>query len=101
MDIHFGGSIDGYVDILVADYVLGNDGATNRGTTIAAIDVDSHTAWSGGGGLTYEITGNRIKDDFVPTHVVGGKHKRGSNVRVQCDAPQSIMYERVPNDHVV
>ena len=101
MHIHFGRSIDRYVNILVADYVLGNDGATNRGTTIAAIDVDSHTAGSGGVGLICEITGNRIKDDFVPTHVVGGKPNRGSNVRVQCDASQSIMFERVPNDHVV
>src|ERR1700677_2106328 len=72
MHVHFGRSIDRYVDILVADYVLGNDGATNRGTAIAAIDIDAHTAGGRGVGIVGEISGNRIKDDFVPTHVVGG-----------------------------
>src|SRR5208282_4390274 len=101
MHIHFGGSIDRYVDILVADYVLGNDGATNWRTTIAAIDVDAHTSGSGGVGLIGEISCNRIKDNFVPTHIICRKPKRRSHVRVQRNASQSIMYERVPNDHVV
>jgi hypothetical protein len=101
MDVDLGWSIDRYVDILIADHVLGNHGAPNWGSAIATIDVDSHPAGSGGVCLICEITGNRIKDDFVSTHVICRKQIRGSNVRVQRDASQSIMYERVPNDHVV
>src|ERR1039458_3245455 len=90
-----------YVDILVADYVLGNHGATNRRTAIATIDVDSHTARGGGVESVGKVSGNRIADDLVPTHVICREPKRGSHVRVQREASQSVMCERVPDDHVV
>src|ERR1035438_7781338 len=101
MDVDLGRSIDRYVDILVADYVLGNHGATNRRTAIAAIDVDSHTARGGGVESVGKVSGNRIADDLVPTHVICRKPKRGSHVRVQRDASQPVTSERVPDDHVV
>jgi|ERR1035437_2591185 hypothetical protein len=41
MDVDFGWGIDRYVDILIADHVLGNDRAKDRRTAIAAIDVAS------------------------------------------------------------
>ena len=101
MDVDLGRGIDRYVDILIADHVMGNDGATNRRTAIAAIDVDSHTAGGLGIGLICEITGNDIADDLVPTHVICREPRRRSHMRVQCDASQSVIRERVPDDHVV
>src|ERR1039457_3199017 len=101
MDVDLGRGIDRYVDILIADQVLGNDGATNGRTAIAAIDVDSHTARGGGVEGVGKVSGNRVADDLVPAHVICRKPKRGSHVRVQSDASQSVMCERVPDDHVV
>src|ERR1700740_3559930 len=101
MDVDLGRSIDRYVDVLVADHVLGNDGAANRGSAIAAIDVDTHTAGRRRVGCVGEVSGNRIEDDFVSTHIIGRKAKCRSYMRVQGDASQSIVYERVPNDHVI
>src|ERR1039458_9372364 len=101
MDVDLGRSIDRYVDILIADHVLGNDGVTDRRTAIAAIDVDSHTARGGSVEGVGKVSGNGVADDLVPTHVICREPKRGSHMRVQSDASQSVMRERVPDDHVV
>ena len=101
MDIDLGRGIDRYVDILIADYVLGNDRAANRRSAVAAIDVDSHTAWGFGVEEVGKVSGNDVADDLVPAHVICREPKRGSHVRVQGDASQSVMRERVPDDHVV
>jgi len=101
MDVDFGWGIDRYVDILIADHVLGNDRAKDRRTAIAAIDVDSHTPWGGGVEGVGKVSGNGITDDLIPTHVICREPKRGSHMRVQSDASQSVMRERVPDDHVV
>src|ERR1700687_2305868 len=101
MDVDLGWGIDRYVDILIADHVLGNHGAANRRTAIAAIDVDSHTARGGGVEEVGKVSGNGVGDDLVPTHVICGEPKRGSDVRVQSDASESVMGERICDDHVV
>ncbi len=67
MDIDLGWGVDRYVDILVADHVLGNDGTTNRRTAITAVDVDSHTPRSGGVEGIGKVPGNGIADDFIST----------------------------------
>src|ERR1700757_1395045 len=47
MDIHFGGSIHRYINVLVADYIVGNYRSANGRAATAAVDVDSHPAWRG------------------------------------------------------
>src|SRR6202140_561120 len=101
MDVGLGRGIYRYVDILVTDPVLGNDGATNRRTAIATIDVDSHTARGGGVEEVGKVSGNGVADDLVPTHVIWREPKRGSDVRVQSDASESVTGESISDDHVV
>src|SRR6202521_3465293 len=101
MDVDLSRGIDRYVDILIADDILGNDGAANRRSAIAAIDVDSHTARGGGVEEVGKVSGNGVADDLVPTHVIWREPKRGSDVRVQSDASESVTGESISDDHVV
>src|ERR1039457_4671065 len=101
MDVDLGRGIDRYVDILIADHVLGNDRATNGRTAIAAIDVDSHTAWGGGVEEVGKVSGNGVADDLVSTHIICREPKRGPHMRVERDTAQSVTSKSVPDDHVV
>src|SRR5579863_4081496 len=86
VDVHLGRRIDGDVHILIADHVTRDDRATNRGTAVAAIDVDPHAAGSGGVVGVGQVSSYEIANDVVSVHVVRRCAKSGADVGVQTDA---------------
>jgi hypothetical protein len=46
VNVDLGGSVDSNVDIFIPNFVMRNDGATNRRATITTVDVDSYPAGS-------------------------------------------------------
>ena len=95
-----GGIVDGNVHLFVLDQVLRNDGALNRRTAIAAIDVDSGGAGRGRVERVGAVPGDEVADDHIPIHVIRWSAKSGPHMRVQSDTRNTIVCQLVPNDQV-
>jgi hypothetical protein len=100
MDINFRRGIDGYVDVFIADYVVGDNGSENGRAATAAVDVNSHRAGGSGVELVGKISGDEVADDLVSGHVVCRKAKSRADVGVEGDTSQSVTRQLVSDDHI-
>jgi hypothetical protein len=101
MDVDLGRSVDRYVHVFIADYVVRNDGAANRRAAIAAIDIDTHAARRGRVECIGEVSGNEVADDHVCVHVIRGSAEGRADVGVESNTPESITGQLVVDDHII
>lgn len=94
------GSVDGNVHLFVLNQVLRNDGALDRRTATAAIDVDSGGAGRGRVERVGAVPGDEVANDHIPIHVIRRGAKSGTHMRVQSDTRNTIVGQLVPNDQV-
>src|SRR5579863_7091993 len=101
MDVHRAGRIDGDIDVLVEDDVLGDHRAQDGSSTAAAVDVDSHRATGRGVIQIGKVLGDVVADDHVSIHIVSRQVERRTDVRMQVHAAETIADGDIVDDHVV
>ena len=101
MNLHFGWSVDGDIDVFIADDVESDNGARYGRAAAAAVDVDADAAGSGGVKKICEVTRDVISSDGVVLHVVCGRPERWTDMRVEGNAAKAIANKLVVTDQVL
>jgi hypothetical protein len=95
------GSVDGDIDVFIADDVECDYGARDGRAAAAAVDVDADAAGSGGVEGIREVTPDVIPGDGVVVHIVGRRPEGGADMGVEVNTADAIADQRVEADDVL